>query len=84
MAFQKFVTGEFAGGLPYVHLGEGPSTLVIFPGMIDAFRSVASMPRYVAGLIPGAKLELLEDGGRGVFEERKREFDSAVINFLRD
>ncbi|MGH8608741.1 MAG: alpha/beta fold hydrolase [Gammaproteobacteria bacterium] len=36
----------------------------------------------LAELIPGATLHLL-DGGHGVYEERKREFDSVVIRFLR-
>jgi pimeloyl-ACP methyl ester carboxylesterase len=37
----------------------------------------------LANLIPTAKLKLL-DGGHGLYEEQKREFDITVINFLRD
>jgi pimeloyl-ACP methyl ester carboxylesterase len=53
MALQKFVSGEFTGGLPYIRLGQGSATLVIFPGISDAFRSIASMPRFAVWLYGG-------------------------------
>jgi pimeloyl-ACP methyl ester carboxylesterase len=39
--------------------------------------------RELAELIPSATLRLIENGGHGLYEENKREFDSAVIDFLR-
>lgn len=39
--------------------------------------------RELAELIPSATLRLIENGGHGLYEENKREFDSAVIDFVR-
>jgi len=42
-----------------------------------------SFSRELAELIPSATLRLIENGGHGLYEENKREFDSAVIDFVR-
>ena len=39
--------------------------------------------RELAGLIPDARLHLLEGAGHGVIEERKSEFESSVLRFLK-
>lgn len=38
--------------------------------------------RELADFIPSASLRLIDHGGHGLFEEKKREFESAVIHFL--
>lgn len=47
MTMLKFVCGHLAGQSPFVRFGEGPQTLVIFPGISDSFFSVTLKPHYL-------------------------------------
>lgn len=55
-------------------------TLVI-GGMDDALIPSSSL-RELAERIPRATLKLLDHAGHGVFEERKEDFDQAIVDFL--
>ncbi len=57
-------------------------TLVI-GGMDDALMPPSAL-RELAERIPRATLKLFERAGHGVFEERKEDFDQAIIEFLDD
>ncbi len=54
---------------------------LIIGGMEDALMPPSGL-RELADRIPRATLRLIERAGHGVFEERKEEFDQAIIEFL--
>lgn len=62
-------------------LGAAPS--LVIGGMDDALMPPSAL-RELAERIPCATLRLFERAGHGVFEERKEDFERAIIEFLDD
>ena len=59
----------------------GARTLVVGGAQDRIFP--ASLQNDTAERIPGASLRLIEGAGHGAFDERKRDFDAAVLGFIR-